>query len=866
MAALPTGTVTFLFTDIEGSTRLLRELGVEAYERALRHHRAVLRTTFEEHGGVEIDTQGDGFFVAFARATDALGAAARLTESLQAGPIRVRVGVHTGEPLLTDEGYVGIDVHRAARIAAVGYGGQVLVSQTTRDLVPDAQLRDLGEHRLKDLTRPERLFQLGDGEFPVLKSLNRTNLPVTAGPLLGREHELMQITSLIRDGTRLVTLTGPGGSGKTRLGLQVAAELVGDYADGIFFVALAALREASLVPGAVAAAMGLSPADDLFAVLSSKRALLVLDNAEHLDVAQLVASLLDAARETVLLVTSRAPLHLSLEREFTVGPLAEAHAVELFVGRASAVGEKVAPDETVASICRRLDSLPLAVELAAARTKLLSPPALLERLEPALPLLTGGARDAPERQRTLQAAIRWSYELLSEEEQGALRRLAVFRGGFEAQAAAAVADADLDTLAVLVDQSLVKRGVGDRFLMLETIREFALDRLDETDDATATRLRHGRWYRGKVRELAPALRGPEAAEVAAWHEAETGNLWAALDELFVIDPDEAFMLASELRTYWYLTGRLRDPRRWLQNALEASGPPTVARGRAFGVTALCADGLGDIEAAEDAAGEALRIASLTDDAATAALALEVRAWGQASRGQHERAAETAQEAVRAAERSADEAVMMRVRTTLAGLLTGLGRLDEARAQLETELAGRLAVGDEFNTAAVLAHLGTIALWQHDHARARDHALRALDTARRFENDWARALFSCLLGLTALAEGQTRDALSAFVDGLECAARAGDAKTVVDNAWGVAAAAVATDPSRAAQLRGRWLAFYEAPGIEVHPILHEGDEQLERTLRASLGDGALEQALEAGRSLTQQDTVELALRLAQRSRI
>jgi predicted ATPase/class 3 adenylate cyclase len=866
MAALPTGTVTFLFTDIEGSTRLLRELGVEAYERALRHHRAVLRTTFEEHGGVEIDTQGDGFFVAFARATDALGAAAGLTESLQAGPIRVRVGVHTGEPLLTDEGYVGIDVHRAARIATVGYGGQVLVSQTTCDLVPDAQLRDLGEHRLKDLTRPERLFQLGDGEFPALKSLNRTNLPVTAGPLLGREHELMQITSLIRDGTRLVTLTGPGGSGKTRLGLQVAAELVGDYADGIFFVALAPLREASLVPGAVASAMGLSPADDLSAVLSSKRALLVLDNAEHLDVAQLVASLLDAARETVLLVTSRAPLHLSLEREFTVGPLAEAHAVELFVARASAIGEMVAPDEAVASICRRLDSLPLAVELAAARTKLLSPRSLLDRLERALPLLTGGARDAPERQRTLHAAIQWSYELLSEDMQAAFRRLAVFRGGFAPQAAAAVADADLDALAVLVDQSLLKRGSADRFLMLETIREFALDRLDETDGATATRLRHGRWYREKVRELTPGLRGSEAAEVAAWHETETGNLWAALDELVVIDADEAFMLAYELRSYWYLTGRLRDPRRWLQNALEASGPPTVARGRAFGVMALCADGLGDIEAAEDAVGEALRIASLTDDATTASLALELRAWGQASRGRHERAAETALEAVRAAERSADEAVMMRARTTLAVLLSGLGRFDEAREQLETELAARLEIGDEINAATARASLGTIALWQHDYARAREYVLPALETARRFENDWAVGGMSFLLGMTTLAEGQMRAALSAFVDGLECAARAADAKVVVDNGWGVAAATASTDPSCAAQLRGRWLAYYEAPGIEVHPVFHEGDEQLERTLRASLDNDALEQALEAGRSLTQEATVELALRLAQRARI
>src|SRR6184192_436713 len=246
MRELPAGTVTFLFTDIEGSTRLLQELG-DAYADALAEHRRVLREAFARHGGVEVDTQGDAFFVAFARAKDAVAAAAEGQRALDGGPICVRIGLHTGEPLVTDEGYIGIDVHRAARIAAVGHGGQVLLSRSTCDLVGADGLRDLGDHRLKDLTAPERIYQLGDGDFPLLKSLNATNLPVAANPLVGRERELADLTARLRDSTRLVTLTGPGGTGKTRLALQAAAELVEEFRGGVFFVALAAVSASDLV-------------------------------------------------------------------------------------------------------------------------------------------------------------------------------------------------------------------------------------------------------------------------------------------------------------------------------------------------------------------------------------------------------------------------------------------------------------------------------------------------------------------------------------------------------------------------------------------------------------------------------------------
>src|SRR5438552_15834286 len=262
MPELPAGTVTFLFSDIEGSTRLLQELGDE-YPVVLSRHRNTLREKFAQHGGFEVDTQGEAVFVAFSRAKDALAAAREAQAALDEGRVRVRIGVHTGEPLLTEEGYVGIDVHRAARIAAVGHGGQILVSQSTRDLVGEDRLRDLGKHRLKDLTAPERIFQLGDATFPPLKTLDRTNLPIAATPLVGRERELAELTELLRDETRLVTVTGAGGSGKTRLALQVAAELADDFRDGVFFVPLAPIQDAALVPPAIAQAAGVPGLDDL---------------------------------------------------------------------------------------------------------------------------------------------------------------------------------------------------------------------------------------------------------------------------------------------------------------------------------------------------------------------------------------------------------------------------------------------------------------------------------------------------------------------------------------------------------------------------------------------------------------------------
>jgi hypothetical protein len=399
-AELPTGTVTFLFTDVEGSTQLLHELGAEAYAEALADHRRIFREAVAAHGGVEVDTQGDAFFVAFPTAPGALAAATEATEALAGGPIQVRIGVHTGTPLLADEGYVGADVHRAARIAAVGHGGQVLVSAATRTLV-DRQLTDLGEHRLKDLSAPERIYQLGPGEFLPLKSLYRTNLPVPTTPFLGRERELAEVLDLLGGGLRLVTLTGPGGTGKTRLALQAAGAAADAFPDGVFWVPLAPLRDPELVVEETARALGAE--DGLAAHIADKSLLVLLDNFEHvIEAGGDLADLLATCPSLRVLVTSRELLRLPGEQAYPVPPLAPQEGRELFLARARAADPGFATSDAVGELCARLDNLPLALELAAARVRVLSPEQLVDRLGQRLDLLKAGRGSDP-RQQTLRA-------------------------------------------------------------------------------------------------------------------------------------------------------------------------------------------------------------------------------------------------------------------------------------------------------------------------------------------------------------------------------------------------------------------------------------------------------------------------------
>ena len=498
MLRLPTGTVTLLFTDIEGSTRVLHELG-DGYVDALAEHRSALRDAFSRRDGVEVDTQGDSFFFAFSRATDAVAAARDGQAALDGGPIRVRMGIHTGEPTATPEGYVGLDIHKAARIMGAGHGGQVVVSQATRQLLGSTEeLTDLGDHRLKDLGAPERLYQLGTEEFPPLKTLHRTNLPIQATPLIGRDRELAEATALLNAG-RVLTLTGPGGSGKTRLALQLGAELQEDFPDGVFWVPLQAVRDPAVVERTIASA--LQTTEPLLAFLGSKRLLLLLDNFEQLvEAAPVVAHVVAQTPGTKVLVTSREPLHLDSEQRYGVEPLPESDAVTLFVERAKAVDAGFEYDPAVDEICRRLDGLPLAIELAAARVALLEPIALLGRLEQRLPLLTSREHGVPERQRTLRATIEWSYQLLAPDEQELFRRLAVFRGSFSLDAAEAVCGCEVDLVESLVLKSLVRRWEGGRLGLLDTIREYALEVLEESADSERVFRAHAEHFRALVED------------------------------------------------------------------------------------------------------------------------------------------------------------------------------------------------------------------------------------------------------------------------------------------------------------------------------------------------------------------------------
>ncbi|MCA1702956.1 MAG: adenylate/guanylate cyclase domain-containing protein, partial [Actinobacteria bacterium] len=475
MVELPTGTITLVFTDIEGSTRLLQHLG-PAYEELVATHRALLRDALSSHGGAEVDTQGDAFFYAFAGATDAVHAATQAQRALSSHPwpegaqVRVRMGLHSGHPTVTDEGYVGADVHLAARICAAAHGAQVLLSDATAHLVPNdlegISLRSLGEHRLKDIDDPVVLHQLViaglTSDFPPLRTPSTshpTNLPPRLPPLIGRDEELSTLQGLLASvQVSVVTLVGPGGTGKTTLSAAVGAELLSSFPDGVFFVDLSALTDASVVVPAIAQALsvretpGSSLKDTLTEHLSSQEALLILDNFEQvITAAPEVSSLVRAAPALKVLVTSREALHIQGEKEFPVAPLAvpsssddpevvaQSPAVALFVSRARDVRPRFHPSPSelplVADICRRLDGLPLAIELAAARVKMLSLAALNERLAQSLKLLSSGRRDASVRQRTLRGAIEWSYGLLTEYEQRMFRRLGVFAGGFTLQAA-----------------------------------------------------------------------------------------------------------------------------------------------------------------------------------------------------------------------------------------------------------------------------------------------------------------------------------------------------------------------------------------------------------------------------------------------
>src|SRR5438876_1211928 len=687
MRDLPTGTITLLFTDIEGSTHLLQRLG-ERYAELLNECRTLLRTAFHTYHGQEVDTQGDGMFAAFARASDALEAsvAAQRELALHSWPgaeaVRVRMGLHTGEPSRVVEGYVGLDVHYAARVMSAAHGGQVLLSQTTRDLVehdlPEGvSLRDLGEHHLKDLKQAVHLYQVViaglPADFPPLRTHDRRSdtLPVQLTPLIGREHEVTAVVRLLRrEKVRLVTFTGPGGTGKTRLALQVASELADVFVGGVFFVSLASLNDPMLVIPTIARALGIrdgvgQPAlARLVEVLQQKQVLLLLDNFEQVvEAAPQVMELLTSCPQLKLLVTSREVLHVRSEREFAVPPLAlpdptnlpklaalaRTPSVALFLQRAQAARPEFKLTSTnaraVAEICVRLDGLPLAIELAAARMKLLSPQALLTRLDRPLNMLTGGARDVPARQQTLRNTIEWSYQLLNAREQRLFRWLSVCVSGCTLQAAEAIctgpddeAGPILDGVASLVDKSLLQRveqteeGSEDqRLLMLETIREYGLEVLTASEEGNAARQAHAGYFLQLAEEAEPELKGPLLVSWLDRLEREHGNLRAALQWALEKERGEiALRFGIALERFWVVRGLRNEGRAFLERALAGSAGVAVdIRAKALLTAARLAFNQSNYEQGEVLAQEGLALFRGLGDRRGIALSLNrlgVAAW------------------------------------------------------------------------------------------------------------------------------------------------------------------------------------------------------------------------------------------------
>ena len=810
VVAQPFGTVTLVFTDVEGSTRLLHELGRKEYLAVLAKQRRIVRAACARYDGYEVDSAGDGFFYAFASAGEAVAAIEEAMCALAQTMIRIRVGIHTGDPGLDPPKYVGLEVHRAARIMSAGHGGQVLLSAATAGHVQKA-LTELGEHRLKDFDEPVALFQLGEQRFPPLKTISNTNLPRPASSFVGRQRERDELVAMLSNGTRLLTLSGPGGSGKTRLAIEAASELVSAFKAGVFWVGLSGLREPALVSEEIAQTLGAQ--GDLAEHIGEREMLLLLDNFEQVvEAAPEVAGLVEHCPHLKVLVTSRELLRVRGEVDYPVPPLAETEAVELFCGRARAE-----PDETIVELCRHLDELPLALELAAARAQVISPRQILDRLSQRLDLLQGG-RDADPRQQTLRATIDWSHDLLDDEERRLFARLAVFAGGCTLAAAEEACGAQLDTLHSLVAKNLL-RHADERYWMLETIREYANERLDEP----TIQSRHAEYFLMLAEEAAPHL-AVGAGDPTPWLDclaADHDNLRAAFD-FFDANAMVEFerRLAAGLWRFWQIRGYYAEGLRRLQCAFDADTEVSdlraqVARGAGFVATFS-----GDNATAERMYTEAGDMfESLGDRLGTAHIrqgygALAVR------KGDYERGRE----------------------------------LLAASAATFTELGyENYAIWSTRLLAWVHYELGEI-------AKAREIHEQVVSRARAIGSRQLEAESLGALGGYAAIEGHPTEAAALLQASTEIFLDLGDPEIATNLCRFARALAVAHKPSAAAQLLSCGEAMYEEVGRTLDHWLVTFNNQTTALIREQLDEGAYELARETGKALKPERALEVALRL------
>jgi predicted ATPase/class 3 adenylate cyclase/DNA-binding CsgD family transcriptional regulator len=949
MQNLPTGTVTLLFTDIAGSTRLLHQLG-EGYASMLLECRQVLRAVFEQWNGHVVDTQGDAFFVVFARATTAVSAAVVAQRALAShafpngASVHVRVGLHTGEPQRTAKGYVGLDVHRAARIMSAGHGGQVLLSQTTcslveQDLPEGVYLRDLGEHRLKDLGRPMRLFQLVitdlAADFPPLHTLESfpNNLPVQPTPFLGREHEVAAIRDLLhREDVRLVTLTGPGGTGKTRLGLQVAADLSDLFASGVFFVNLAPISDPALVVPTIAETLviregsGQALLERLTEELRQRQMLLLLDNFEHVvSAAEQVAALLTACPQLKVLVTSREVLHVRAEHEFPVPPLAVpdpnhlpdlamlSHhaAVALFLQQAQAVKPDFqltdANARAIAELCVRLDGLPLAIELAAARMKLFPPRALLARLGQRLSVLTSASRDVPARQQTLRNTIAWSYNLLDATEQQLFRRLSVFVDGCTLEAIEALctsldseSEPVLDVVASLVDKSLLQQveqqtGEESRFVMLETIREYALERLESHGETETARRVHAAYFLQLAEEAEQGMAGPQQAVLLERLEQEHDNLRAAMQwslEHVGERKAMALRLGGALFSFWFVRGYFSEGRDFLERVLARSeGVAAPVQAKALYAASQLHEALGSHDRAERFYEQSLALYRELGDTLGIANCLHLLAdisWGRGNltvaralgeeslllfrelddkrsvayllyhlgslaveQGEYARGRDLLTESVTINRELGDTRITALSLFALARLyrLSG-GDLAQAHTWLDESFALFREVGDKESIANCLYLLGMLALDEGDTARAASRVEQALALFQEMKLQDGTALSLYALAGVATIQGNYARSQALYEEGIAVARKAGGTRMIPSGLEGLAAAVAAQgNQVLAAHLWGTAEALREAIGMPIPPVERAPYNRAVAAARAQLGEQAFAAAWVGGRTLS-----------------
>jgi predicted ATPase/class 3 adenylate cyclase/DNA-binding CsgD family transcriptional regulator len=869
----PSGTVTFLFTDIAGSSQRW-ERNPTAMQATLRQHDAILRQTLTDHGGYVFKTGGDAFYAAFARAPDALVAALAAQRAILAsdwgteGPLQVRMALHTGTPEERDGDYFGPPLNRAARLLSAAHGTQILVSLASHELIQghlpaDVELQDLGVYHLFEFSPPERIFQLVAPALPVAFPPLRTlaalhhNLPISITPLIGRETQVQALRTLLRrNDLRLVTMTGPGGIGKTRLALEVGLDLLEEFPDGVFFVNLAPISKTDLVIPTIAATLGVREVagqpliESLHAYLRDRRMLLLLDNFEQVvEAALALSALLEPAPGLKVLVTSRAILHLHNEQEFPVPALqlprtqplpelealSQYEAVALFIQRARTVHPEfqVTNDNApaVAEICTRLDGLPLAIELAAVRIKLFSPQALLARLQHRLTLLTGGGRDRPVRQQTLQAAIDWSYDLLSTPEQRLFQRLAVFRGGATLDAITAVCNPDTTNLAPLVidvldgvvslmDKSLLRRhqpdpGTADdepRFSMLETIQEYAWARSAASGESEAVQTQHAGYFLALAEEAEPLLKGATQERWLARLDAEYDNLRAALSWIQnQKQVERGLRLASALWRFWYIRGYYSEGRAQLGAVLSQAGAVepapedailTAARARALHGAGVLAWGQGDYGTATAYSQESLALHQALKDPAGQANALNTLGLVARSQGDFPHARTLHTESLTLRRRLGDQWGVANALLNLGVVAWNQAAYAEARRILEESLVLDRAQGDRWGSAVVLDNLGMVLRSQGDLPRARTLLEESLAIRRALGDRWGIASALQHLAGVAQAQGNAEEAQALLDESLALYRNVGDINSSALTLRDLAVLAAEKDDYRGAQA---WLA-------------------------------------------------------------